>query len=132
MKSVLKASLKTLDRLAEELAGNLKGGEILALVGNLGAGKTTFTQKLARKLKVKASVLSPTFVLMNLFKAKLKNGRPITLYHLDLYRTRDFAEVKALGITEFWGQKNSVTVIEWADKIKKHLPKNAIVIYFQN
>ncbi len=132
MKSVLKASLKTLDNLAEEVAANLKGGEILALVGNLGAGKTTFTQKLAKKLKVKASVLSPTFVLMNLFKAKLKNGRQITLYHLDLYRTRDFAEVKALGITEFWGQKNSVTVIEWADKIKKHLPKNAIVIYFQN
>jgi len=132
MKSVLKASLKTLDSLAEEVAANLKGGEILALVGNLGAGKTTFTQKLAKKLKVKASVLSPTFVLMNLFKAKLKNGRQITLYHLDLYRTRDFAEVKALGITEFWGQKNSVTVIEWADKIKKHLPKNAIVIYFQN
>ena len=132
MKSALKASLKTLDSLAEGLAKDLKGGEILALVGDLGAGKTTFTQKLAKRLKVKAGVLSPTFVLMNLFKAQLKNGRKITLYHLDLYRTKSFAEVKALGITEFWEQKNSVTVIEWADKIKKHLPKNAIVIYFQN
>jgi len=132
MKSPLKASLKTLDSLAGRLAEEIKGGEILALVGDLGAGKTTFTQKLAKKLKVKAGVLSPTFVLMNLFKAELKSGRKVTLYHLDLYRTKSFAEVKALGIAEFWGQKNSVTVIEWADKIKKHLPKNATVIYFQN
>ena len=132
MQSTFKASLKTLDKLANEMARDLKGGEILALVGDLGAGKTTFTQKLAKKLKVKAGVLSPTFVLMNLFKAQLKNGRKITLYHLDLYRTKSFAEVKALGITEFWGHKNSVTVIEWADKIKKHLPKNATIVYFQN
>lgn len=132
MKTALTTSLAELESLAETLAKQLKGGEVLALVGDLGAGKTTFTQKLAKHLKVKARVQSPTFVLMNLFPARLRSGRKITLYHLDLYRTKSFSEVKALGISEFWGQKNSLTLIEWADKIKKHLPKNALVIKFQN
>lgn len=132
MKSVFTTSLKELPGLAERLAKQLKGGEVLALMGNLGAGKTTFTQALAKQLKVKGRVLSPTFVLMNLFKARLKSGRIITLYHLDLYRIKKFKEVKALGLPEFWGQKNSLTIIEWADRIKKNLPKNAIYIKFQN
>lgn len=132
MKNKLITSLTELDSLAKTLAKQLKGGEILALVGNLGAGKTTFVQKLAKFLQVKRPVQSPTFVLMNLFPARLQNGRKITLYHLDLYRTKNFNEVKALGITEFWGQKNSLTLIEWADKIKKYLPKNALVIKFKN
>lgn len=132
MKTALTTSLAELETLAETLAKQLKGGEILALVGDLGAGKTTFTQKLAKRLRVNARVQSPTFVLMNLFPARLRNGRKVTLYHLDLYRTKNFNEVRALGITEFWGQKNSLTLIEWADKIKKHLPKNALVIKFQN
>jgi len=132
MKSVFTTSLKELPSLAEMLAKQLKGGEILALMGNLGAGKTTFTQELAKQLKVKGRVLSPTFVLMNLFKARLKNGKIITLYHLDLYRIKNFKEVRALGLPEFWGQKNSLTIIEWADRIKNFLPKNAIYIKFQN
>ncbi|MCL5009035.1 MAG: tRNA (adenosine(37)-N6)-threonylcarbamoyltransferase complex ATPase subunit type 1 TsaE [Patescibacteria group bacterium] len=132
MKSAFIASLNELDKLADQLAKTLTGGEILALVGDLGAGKTTFTQKLAKRLKVTARVSSPTFVLMNLFKARLKNGRAVTLYHLDLYRTQNFKEVKALGITEFWEQKNSITVIEWADRIKKYLPKHALLIKFKN
>ncbi len=132
MKSAFIASLNELDKLADQLAKSLTGGEILALVGDLGAGKTTFTQKLAKRLKVTARVSSPTFVLMNLFKARLKNGRAVTLYHLDLYRAQNFKEVKALGITEFWEQKNSITVIEWADRIKKYLPKHALLIKFKN
>jgi tRNA threonylcarbamoyladenosine biosynthesis protein TsaE len=132
MKSVFTTSLKDLPSLAKTLAKQLKGGETLALMGNLGAGKTTFTQELAKQLRVKGRVLSPTFVLMNLFKAKLKNGKIVTLYHLDLYRIKNFKEVKALGLPEFWGQKNSLTIIEWADRIKKFLPKNAIYIKFQN
>ena len=51
-------------------------------------------------------------------------------FHLDLYRTKNFREVKQLGITEIWGAKNTATIIEWANKISKHLPKKTIKIYF--
>jgi tRNA threonylcarbamoyladenosine biosynthesis protein TsaE len=116
--------------LAKKIAAQLKGGEILGLIGNLGSGKTTFTKLLSKELKVKQKVTSPTFILMNLFPAKLINGKNIALYHLDLYRINSFKEVKALGIPEFWGRKNSVTVIEWADKIKKYLPKKTRYLFF--
>jgi tRNA threonylcarbamoyladenosine biosynthesis protein TsaE len=132
MKSPIQTSLDNLDKTARTLAKTLKGGEILALMGPLGSGKTTFTQKLVKRLKVKHAVTSPTFVLMNLFKAFLPKQKLITIYHLDLYRTKSFSEIRALGITEVWGNKNTLTIIEWAEKIKNYLPKNAIIIKFKN
>ncbi len=131
MEKSLSTSLENLDITASSLYKTLKGGEILALTGNLGSGKTTFTQKLAKKLKVKNPVTSPTFVLMNVFPANLASKKKVTLYHLDLYRTKSYKEVKALGITELWGKKENLVIIEWAEKIKKYLPKNAIIITFK-
>jgi len=128
MKSFESASLAQVKALAKITASKLKGGEILGLIGNLGSGKTTFTKYLAKALKVKPRVTSPTFVLMNLFKGRLKSGKKITLYHLDLYRTKNFREIKALGLAEIWGKKDTITVLEWADKIKRHLPKKTIKI----
>lgn len=119
--------------LAKQVAGLLRGSEILALVGQLGSGKTTFAKALAKHLKIKGIITSPTFVLMNAFRGRLpKNRKPIFLLHLDLYRAKNFKEVKALGLNELWEQKDAVTVIEWADKIKKHLPPNAITIQFSH
>lgn len=120
---------------AKQIAKELKGGEILALTGPLGAGKTTFSQSLGKALKVKEHMTSPTFTIMHRFKARLpqvtvQKTLPINLYHLDLYRLKNFKEVKALGITEIWGNKDTVTLIEWADKIKKHLPKKTYYINF--
>lgn len=132
MERAIWTSLENLEKTAKTLAKTLKGGEVLALMGNLGSGKTTFTQKLGKELKVKNPVTSPTFVLMNIFQAQLASKRRVILYHLDLYRTKNFREIKALGITEIWGHKNTLTVIEWAEKIKKYLPKNAIVVKFKN
>jgi tRNA threonylcarbamoyladenosine biosynthesis protein TsaE len=130
MKHIQRAELPNVKALAEEVAQQLLGGEVLALIGELGSGKTTFTKHLAKYLKIKHTVTSPTFVVMNMFPGKLRPGKKITLYHLDLYRTKNFREVSALGIEEFWGKKGTVTVIEWADKIKKRLPKNTYYIYF--
>lgn len=119
---------------AKKIAPTLKGGEILALTGNLGSGKTTFTQALGKALGVTQSIASPTFVLMQEFKTKVKakdSSRTVFLYHLDLYRTHSFSEVIGLGITEWWGHPETITVIEWAEKIKTHLPKNTTYINFK-
>ena len=117
---------------AAKLARELKGREVLALIGPLGSGKTTFTKALAKALKVRNKVTSPTFTLMHVFEAKLRGSKPGALYHLDLYRTKNFREVSALGLTEIWTKPGIVTVIEWADKIKKHLPKKTTFLYFSH
>ena len=130
MKKTLKVTLQKIPATAKKLANNIKGGEIFALIGPLGAGKTTFAKALGKQLKIKHKITSPTFTLLHSFPARLKSKKPIILYHLDLYRTKNFREVKALGLAEFWGQPQAVTVIEWADKISRHLPKKAVKIFF--
>jgi tRNA threonylcarbamoyladenosine biosynthesis protein TsaE len=133
MKKIQKATLNNAKELARQIAKELKGGEILALIGELGSGKTTFAKALGKELKVKRRITSPTFTLMHALPARLpRPAQNITLYHLDLYRTSSFSEVKALGITEAWGQKNTVNMIEWADKIKRYLPKKTSVILFKH
>jgi tRNA threonylcarbamoyladenosine biosynthesis protein TsaE len=117
--------------VAARTAKTLKGGEILALIGPLGSGKTTFTKALGQALKIRHKITSPTFTLMHVFPLRLP-GKAAALYHLDLYRTKNFREVKALGITETWGKADTITVIEWADKIKRHLPKKTRLLYFSH
>ncbi len=119
-------SLKELQEFARAVAKTLKGGEILALSGELGAGKTTFTKFLLKELGVKSRIVSPTFVLMVPYV-----HNKTTYYHLDLYRTSSFKEISALGLEELWGLKQNVFVIEWAERIKKHLPKNTIFLKFE-
>ena len=124
----------TLDQIphrAKAVAAGLRGGEIFALIGPLGSGKTTFVQAVGRALKLKHKITSPTFILLQGFNFKIGPTKA-QLYHLDLYRTKNFNEVKALGLEDFWGQANTVTFIEWADKITKHLPKKSKKIYFSH
>jgi tRNA threonylcarbamoyladenosine biosynthesis protein TsaE len=131
MKKIQTVSLTKIKDFAKDVASQLQGGELLALVGPLGSGKTTFAKALGKQLGVKHHIASPTFTLMQVYMAKLpKNRQPVFLYHLDLYRTKNFREVKALGITEVWQDKNVVTLVEWADQIKKHWPKNTWLIKF--
>lgn len=118
-----------------EVARKLRGGEVLALTGPLGAGKTTFVKALAKSLGIKHRVTSPTFVIMNRYRGRLKSSsgqKPVLLYHLDLYRTRSFKEVMALGLGEVWSRADTITAIEWADRIGKHLPKNTYVFTFRH
>ncbi len=131
MKEKQQTNLDGIPELARDVAKNLKGGEILALIGDLGSGKTTFTKALAKQLKVKETVSSPTFIICNRFEAKLSNKKKVFLNHLDLYRTKNFTELKALGLPELWSDKKAVTIIEWADKIKRHLPTKTRFIYFK-
>ncbi|MBI5124197.1 MAG: tRNA (adenosine(37)-N6)-threonylcarbamoyltransferase complex ATPase subunit type 1 TsaE [Candidatus Omnitrophica bacterium] len=113
---------ETID-LGAKLAKKLKKGDIVALVGDLGAGKTVFTKGIAKGLGVKNAryVNSPTFVIIKEYKGKLP------LYHFDLYRLDHYTSFDEMNYEEyFYGA--GVTVIEWADKIRKILPKKYIEV----
>ena len=112
-------------RLGEELAKGLTKGDVIALYGDLGGGKTTFTQGLAKVLGVKDNyrINSPTFVLIKEYEAKLP------IYHMDLYRLDNLKDIEDVGIEEYiYG--DGVAIIEWAEKIKKILPKEHIAVKF--
>lgn len=112
--------------IAEKLAKKLKPGDMIALSGDLGSGKTTFTKGIGKGLGVKdpRHINSPTFVLIKEYKGN------IPLYHLDLYRLDDPKEIESLAIEEYiYG--DGVAVIEWAEKIKCILPKKHILVKFK-
>lgn len=119
MKKELK-TLKDTEKLATQIANKLKGGSIMALVGELGAGKTTFVQALARALGVKRVVKSPTFTVLQTYKT----SGGLTLCHVDAYRISDPQELEALGFFDYLNDPNTITVIEWANRIKDALPKH--------
>jgi tRNA threonylcarbamoyladenosine biosynthesis protein TsaE len=106
-----------------EFANNLKGGEIIALIGDLGAGKTTFVQGLAEGIGIKEEILSPTFILMRQYELTSKY-----FYHVDLYRLEENLEeeMKKIGIIDLWGKPENIFVIEWADKARDIIPESAI------
>ena len=93
--------------LAARLAEKLRGGEIILLGGDLGAGKTTFTKGLAKALGIQEVVTSPTFTFMKSYAGRL------TLYHYDMYRVTDASELYELGLEEYLGAEGGVCVIEW-------------------
>jgi tRNA threonylcarbamoyladenosine biosynthesis protein TsaE len=112
--------------IAELIGEKLREGDVLALSGELGAGKTCFTGGLARGLGVdeKYQITSPTFTLINEYPARCK------LYHFDIYRIKDYPEFEDLGYEEYFCAKG-VVVIEWAEKISPILPEETIFINFE-
>jgi tRNA threonylcarbamoyladenosine biosynthesis protein TsaE len=106
---------------------------VIALEGELGAGKTTFVQGLAKLFGIKAKVKSPTFNLMKKYKIGTKNKRQATnLYHLDCYRLKNHNDLLVLGIKDILKNKDNILLIEWPERIKKILPKKHIKIRFEH
>lgn len=128
MKYITKSEEETFV-LAQEFAGKLVGGEVLCLIGDLGAGKTALTKGLAKGLGVKNIITSPTFVLLKPYSAKLNNINK--LVHIDAYRLDSGAELEYIGADEYFKDKKCVTVIEWADRVKDIWPKDVIEIRFK-
>lgn len=111
---------------ALRFAKTLKGGEVVALVGDLGAGKTTFVQGLAKAFGVKERVTSPTFVYMHVHKTK-EDG--LLFVHVDAYRG-DANTLREIGLAEYLADPHAIVVIEWADKVEELLPDDAIRLEF--
>lgn len=100
---------------------------IIELIGELGSGKTTFIAGFLKKLNIKKS-FSPTFILIR--RKKIKHRFFKNLYHIDAYRVKNYKELINLNIKEIINNPQNIILIEWANKIKKILPKNTIKIYF--
>jgi len=118
--------------LAKEIIKNrFKTATVLSLEGDLGVGKTTFTQGFAKGLGVKEIPKSPTFVIMQAYSVKHKARSVERLIHIDAYRlaSKDF---KVLGWEEFIKNKNNIILVEWGNKIKNILPKNFLRIVFEH
>jgi tRNA threonylcarbamoyladenosine biosynthesis protein TsaE len=107
-------------RLGQELGALVAEGEVIALIGDLGGGKTWFTKGVARGLGIDAdSIVSPTFTLVNEYHGTYP------LYHIDLYRLTSKADIVALGLEEYL-TGNGIAVIEWADRWPDELPEETI------
>jgi len=128
-------SPKETQELAKDLMKKLKNltyknAVVVALEGELGAGKTTFVQGMAKALKIKARVKSPTFSLMKSYKLKTESYK--LLFHIDCYRLRDHKDLELLGITDILNNPENLVLIEWADRVKEILPKKHITIHIDH
>jgi len=107
------------DAAGERLGATLEPGDVVALSGELGAGKTVFVQGLVRALGVTTGATSPTFVLVNEYRGR------IPVHHVDAYRTTSLAEVLELGLEEMMDGEG-VTVVEWAERLEPLVPARAV------
>jgi len=126
MKKVFKNEKETLV-FAEKFAKKLRGGEVVALIGELGAGKTVFTKGLAHGLGIKERVQSPTFLLMKIYKILDTKYKIQNLVHVDAYRLSGAQECVDIGLLDWLGRADTVTVIEWADKVLEILRGEKVI-----
>ena len=120
-----KATKKDFENIAKNIAKEIKKGDTILLIGELGTGKTFFTNKLCKHLNAKNIVNSPSYVLLNEYTTETTK-----IYHYDLYRLANAEEAMELGI--FDRIKEGITIIEWPEKIKEYLPKNTIEIHIEH
>jgi tRNA threonylcarbamoyladenosine biosynthesis protein TsaE len=115
--------------------GGQKGALIIGLEGDLGGGKTTFLQGFAKGLEIKEKILSPTFIIMRRFKIRVNSCSNLckfaNFYHIDCYRIKKPEEILDLGFREAMSSPRNIIAVEWAEKIKKILPKDIIWVNFE-
>ena len=118
--------------LAEEILVTLPAANalVVALTGELGSGKTTFTKALLRTLGVSGRVASPTFIFFRRYRSKLKYYKNI--WHFDVYRLNSPKEVREIGLKEAVSQDKNLVIVEWADKVEGLLPRGTIWVEFKH
>lgn len=124
-KTVITKSVEETQKLGEEIAQNLSSN-FIALYGELGSGKTSFVQGLARGLGSQERIISPTFILIR----KHEIGLERTFYHIDLYRVENDESINE-QLSELINDESNIVAVEWAEKLKK-LPNKRIDIFFKH
>jgi len=127
---IISKSPQETQEIARRILSNFKKGGVIALHGELGSGKTTFAQGIARALGITQRVVSPTFLIRKEYSIPTKNNIR-KLYHLDLYRLQSAKEVDAIGIREIMNEQDALVLIEWPEKIIESLPTSTIHIIFE-
>ena len=122
---IIKNENETRD-FALKLAEELEAGDVLALIGDLGTGKTALTGYIAQGLGISDNIVSPTFTIVR----EYTDGR-LPLYHFDVYRLADSEEMFDIGAEEYFYEKGGVCVIEWADIVEDILPADTKYIYIE-
>lgn len=110
-------------QVAENISKMLSSGDIVCFFAEMGAGKTIFTQGLCRGLGFEGYVNSPSYIIMNSYKAK-----DYTIYHYDLYRIGSSDELYELGFYDFLGKDGNICIVEWAELAEAELPEKHIEI----
>lgn len=113
------------EAIAAKLAGELKGGEVIAFRGGLGMGKTCFTRGLVKGLEFSGEVTSPTFALINEYI-----GGRLPLYHFDMYRISSWDELYSSGFFEYLDE-DGVIAAEWSENIENALPESTIYVIIE-
>lgn len=134
---IVSRKLPDTHKLAAKIAADvLKSGphqkhaRVVALVGDLGAGKTAFVQGFAKALGIKRHLPSPTFLIFRNYGLRTNDFK--FLYHADVYRMDDAGELDVLDFDKVLANPDNIVIIEWADKIKKILPKDTIWLNFSH
>ena len=116
-------TFEEIDKLAVALAEKLRDGGCLGLIGDLGAGKTTFTKRICEYYNVTENVKSPTFTYVIEY-----NSGDVPVYHFDVYRINDSEEIYEIGFEDYIGEDGSVVIVEWADKILNEMPYDTVFV----
>jgi tRNA threonylcarbamoyladenosine biosynthesis protein TsaE len=124
MQKIITFSSDETETLGEKLAAKLKGGEVIALFGGMGMGKTAFTRGLSRGLGICEGVSSPTFALIHEYRGRLN------VYHFDMFRVTSWDDLYSTGFFDYL-ENGGVMVIEWSENIEAALPQDAIRIEIQ-
>ena len=107
--------------LARAFAGRLQRGDVVALLGELGTGKTLFVKGICEAFGTREHVSSPSFIILNRCEGKDQSNRELLIYHLDLYRVKSLDEIYDLGYEEFF-YGDGITLVEWAEQLGDLLP----------
>jgi tRNA threonylcarbamoyladenosine biosynthesis protein TsaE len=110
------------EQFGRELAAALEPGDLVALSGDLGAGKTCLIQGIAAGLGVTEVVNSPTFVLLNIYAGRSAAGMSLSVYHFDLYRLATNEELEDIGALDFFDDPQGISLVEWAERMPDLLP----------
>lgn len=115
-------------KIGEKMVEVLDRSRIFALFGDLGSGKTTFTQGFAKALGIKTKIISPTFIIARSYRINF--GKFRRFYHIDLYRVENAGDLIDLGVEEIMSDEENIVVIEWPEKLEK-IEKKCLKIRFE-